>query len=111
LKEIEEEEFKRLYTRMVDGQLCLIDRPKTNACVFLKDNRCSVYDARPVQCRTFPWWLHTIQSEKSWKEAGEDCEGINHPDAPLIPGKDIAIQCTTYLDNLIEQNFRFDPSK
>lgn len=108
--QLEEEEFKRRYTRIVDGQRCLLDTPKTDHCIFLKDNRCSVYEARPVQCKTFPWWLHTLQSPEAWDEAAKDCEGINHPDASPVPANIIATECTLYLDNLIEQNFDFDYS-
>lgn len=106
---LSEEVFTKEYTRVVDGQLALIDRPQSDACVFLKEEKCSVYTARPTQCKTFPWWLHTLRSKKSWNEAAKDCEGINHPDAPIISGVEIAKQCTTYLDNLVEQNFAFSP--
>jgi Fe-S-cluster containining protein len=103
-----EEEFYKIYIRMVDGQPALIDRPGSHDCVFLEKEKCSVYESRPIQCRTFPWWIHTIQTPENWKEAGVRCEGIEHPDAPIIPAIDIATQCTSYLDNLIEQNFEFD---
>jgi hypothetical protein len=103
-----EEEFKRRYTRIVEGQLCLVDLPGSADCVFLKEKRCSVYESRPVQCRTFPWWLHNLQTPKQWKEAAKDCEGINHPDAPLVSSEQISKECMTYLDNLIEENFSFD---
>ncbi len=103
-----EEDFFKRYIRIVDGQPALIDEPGTFSCVFLENEKCSVYESRPVQCRTFPWWIHTIQTPENWKEAAVHCEGINHPDAPLVSANEIAIQTTTYLDNLIEQNFEFD---
>ena len=99
------EEFSANYTYKIDDKLSLIDSPGTPNCVFLKDNRCSVYEARPIQCRTFPWWIHLLETRSDWENAGERCEGIEHPDAPLIPSLDIQQQCFTYLDNLLEQNF------
>lgn len=99
------EEFAKRYTRFTDGQYALLDRPGSFDCVFLKDKKCSAYEARPTQCRTFPWWIHNIRSPEEWEEAGKRCEGINHPDAPLVPSIHIQEQCLTYLDNLIEQNF------
>ncbi len=105
---LDEAEFAKKYTRVVDGQISLIDAPNSGDCVFLKNNQCSVYEARPIQCRTFPWWIHNLRGPEDWEEAGVRCEGINHPDARLVPAEEIAQQCMTYLDNLIEQNFEFD---
>lgn len=27
-------------------------------CIFLKDGLCSIYESRPEQCRTFPFWSY-----------------------------------------------------
>lgn len=100
-------EFAKRYTRLVDGEYALLDRPGSGDCFFLKDKQCSVYEARPVQCRTFPWWIHNLRDAQDWEEAGKHCEGINHSEAPLIPSEKIQEQCLTYLDNLLEQSFEF----
>ena len=99
------EEFAKKHTRLVDGQYALLDRPGSDDCIYLENNRCSVYESRPVQCQTFPWWIHNLRDPEDWKEAGERCEGINHPDAPIIPSLEIQQQCLTYLDNLLDQHF------
>ncbi len=101
--------FAAKYTYRVDEKISLIDRPGSDHCVFLVDNKCSVYEARPSQCRTFPWWLYFLRDANSWKDAAERCEGINHPDAPLVSSLYIQEQCLTYLDNLLEQNFSLSP--
>ena len=101
------EDFSRKYTRLVDGQIALLDDPKTDDCIFLKEKQCTAYEDRPTQCRTFPWWIHHLREPKDWEEAAERCEGINHPDAPLVPSEQIQEQCLTYLDNLVEMNFSF----
>ncbi len=98
-------EFTARYTYKVDDKLSLIDRPGTDECIFLKNKECVAYAARPTQCRTFPWWIHFLKSQSDWIEAGARCEGINHPDAPLVSSLHIQEQCLTYLDNLLEQNF------
>ncbi|MBM3183830.1 MAG: YkgJ family cysteine cluster protein [Chlamydiae bacterium] len=97
--------FIKTYTYKVDDRLSLIDRPGTTDCIFLKDKRCTIYYARPTQCRTFPWWLHFLKDDAAWEKAASHCEGINHPEAPIVPGLKIQGELLTYLDNLIEQNF------
>lgn len=100
-------DFSKTYTYKVDDRTSLIDRSHSEDCIFLKDNKCSVYEARPVQCRTFPWWLQFLRDAATWENAASRCEGINHPDAPVISSLLIQEQCLTYLDNLLEQNFSF----
>jgi uncharacterized protein len=95
-------EFVDQYTRVVGGQICLLDAPGSDKCMFLKDNKCSAYEARPVQCRTFPWWLYNIESPENWRSAASSCEGIDHSDAPKVPREKIAQECLKYLDNLSE---------
>jgi Fe-S-cluster containining protein len=46
-------------------------------CSFLKNKRCTIYTARPMQCRTWPFWPETM-SAKSWKkEVMGFCPGVN----------------------------------
>ena len=99
------QEFADRYTQQVDDRIALIDRPNSDHCIFLINNQCSVYGARPEQCRTFPWWTQFLRDQKSWEEAAKRCEGINHPDAPVVPFVKIEEQHLSYLDNLLEQNF------
>lgn len=98
-------EFVENYARQEGEFYVLLDRPGSYDCTFLKDKRCSVYEARPTQCRTFPWWAYHLNEKSDWEEAAKRCEGINHPDAPVIPSLYIQEQCLTYLDNMLDQNF------
>lgn len=69
--------FKKKYTRLVGKRISLIELEKKNfACVFLKDNQCSIYEARPKQCRTYPFWPKVLESKKNWDEEASYCEGI-----------------------------------
>ncbi len=101
---MEPKAFIEKYGRQIDDQYALIDRPDTYDCVFLKENKCTVYEARPTQCRTFPWWIHNLRDPQDWKEASQRCEGINE-EAPLVSSLVIQEQCLTYMDNLLDQNF------
>lgn len=84
--------FRRKYVRLVGDRESLIEHAKTFDCVFLKDKKCQIYTVRPKQCRTFPWWPHLLQNEAEWNEAAKSCEGINHPDAPLISAEIVSQQ-------------------
>jgi uncharacterized protein len=45
-------------------------------CLFLVDNKCSVYQGRPMQCRTWPFWPE-VMNPKVWKEEViQFCPGI-----------------------------------
>jgi Fe-S-cluster containining protein len=44
-------------------------------CVFW-DGACTVYSARPLQCRTFPFWRSILGSEEAWNIAASGCPGM-----------------------------------
>lgn len=72
------------YIRRVNGKLALVELSKNYDCIFLKDNKCTIYPVRPKQCKTFPWWPQNLSSEKDWQEASIYCEGIRN-EAPIVP--------------------------
>jgi Fe-S-cluster containining protein len=46
-------------------------------CLFLDGARCTVYEARPGQCRTFPFWRENM-TEAAWNgPVARECEGVN----------------------------------
>lgn len=85
--EISLEQFKRKYVRQKGNRYALIEK-RTDGdnydCIFLKDKKCLVYQARPIQCRTYPWWKENLATKESWSQAAQACEGIND-EAPLVP--------------------------
>ena len=92
--EVSKEEFLKKYTIKIDGKISL--REKVNYdCVFFKGKTCSVYQARPKQCRTYPFWPSITQSPSSWEKEKAYCEGIEHPDASLISEQDILKKCSS----------------
>jgi Fe-S-cluster containining protein len=51
-------------------------REKSNYdCIFWKDG-CTVYKARPRQCRSFPFWPGILESPGGWKNAALSCPGM-----------------------------------
>ena len=84
---LSEKDFVKKYVRNVGGRLALLERRKnaeTYDCVFLKEKKCEIYSVRPKQCQTFPWWNENLSSPEAWEETAAYCEGVNHPEAPLI---------------------------
>jgi Fe-S-cluster containining protein len=77
------DDFGRRYVRRIGEHYALLESPKDGACVFLSGERCSIYDARPAQCRRFPFWDRVLESPERWRAAALECEGIR-PDAPLL---------------------------
>jgi hypothetical protein len=51
-------------------------------CVFLDPmtQRCTVYSARPLQCRTFPFWPELVGPRGWSEELRELCEGVDRGD-------------------------------
>ncbi len=88
-------EFCRRYVRRVGNRYSLIEDPKNYDCVFLENNRCKIYQQRPTQCRTYPWWPYQIESREAWDNAAQYCEGIRS-DAPLVPIEEIERQLQLY---------------
>jgi Fe-S-cluster containining protein len=68
------EEFEGRYCEPVAGGVSF--KSAGDACVFLRDGKCSVYVLRPAQCRTFPFWPELIASEDSWqRDVASFCPG------------------------------------
>ena len=70
------EKFEELYVRRVGVRKSLKEYPD-GACVFLDPvkRNCTVYTARPRQCKTWPWWDSNLKSPATWKQTCEVCPG------------------------------------
>jgi len=65
--------FTRRYCEKTNGFFHL--RNPSSDCVFLDGARCTVYAARPGQCRTYPFWNEHM-SPKAWDKVRVECEGV-----------------------------------
>jgi len=68
------EEFKSKFVKKVWKQY-ILKMPYKGGCVFWKERKCALYEARPEQCRTFPYWDELKASHENWKEIESYCEG------------------------------------
>jgi len=56
--------------------------PRHVQCVFLKADGCSVHVAKPLQCRTFPFWPELVDNKREWLKTANWCPGIGQ--GPLV---------------------------
>ncbi len=98
------DEFKGRYLRSVNiGKFIHLSlREKDNFdCVFWESGNCRVYEKRPLQCRSFPFWSHLLVSRETWQEHGKQCPGID--EGPVHDAREIATWLNARLSNhLIE---------
>jgi Fe-S-cluster containining protein len=52
-------------------------RAEDGKCVFLENNRCTIYSLRPLICRFYPFELKILHSQKYKFLFTEECPGIN----------------------------------
>ena len=84
-------ELRRRYLRRLDGRWSLREHSNYD-CVFLEPGRgCRVYEARPTQCRTYPFWGRILASRDAWREEAGQCPGIGG-DAPRVPAEEVRQQ-------------------
>lgn len=78
------DEFELKYVRSVGIRKSLVEFDNGD-CVFFdgKTRKCKVYNARPRQCRTWPFWHSNLRNEETWKETCKVCPGSGK--GPLVP--------------------------
>ena len=73
------DEFLSSHTRLVDMgtyyQVSLKERDNYD-CEFLTDKGCSIYEVRPLQCRTYPFWPHVFDDKALFEEEKKACPGL-----------------------------------
>jgi Fe-S-cluster containining protein len=68
-------EFLGRYTQRSQGDRVL--KSRGDRCVFLEpDGLCRIYEARPLQCRTFPFWPENLNPRTWNKTIAMDCPGV-----------------------------------
>ena len=66
--------FTRRYCDKTSGLFHLKNPEKD--CQFLEDSRCNVYEGRPTQCRTWPFWPENLNARTWNHEVSNYCAGI-----------------------------------
>jgi Fe-S-cluster containining protein len=71
----EVDDFSRTFVRQVGNRFSLIERPGGDCIFWDKQAGCTVYGARPVQCRSWPFWPENIASPEDWENVTAICPG------------------------------------
>ena len=66
--------FTRRYCKNTDAFFHL-KNPK-DPCPFLEDRSCTIYQARPIQCKTWPFWPENMNVRTWNQEIKTFCPGI-----------------------------------
>jgi len=94
---VDRKAFHSRYTRLTRYGLSLNEVRTEHGldCVFLDRESvpgkavCGVYEDRPAQCRTWPFWPSNLKSERAWRETGRICPGLDQ--GRLYPVEEIRI--------------------
>jgi hypothetical protein len=76
LMELDVDAFERKFVRQVGPDKSLVEYPGGD-CILLDPatRKCTVYSARPIQCRTWPFWDSNLRRRKDWQETCDVCPG------------------------------------
>ncbi len=66
----------RFLTHDEEDDLWYVHVKPGGGCVFLKEERCSIHEVKPVQCKTYPFWPELLEEQAVWEDEGILCEGI-----------------------------------
>lgn len=74
-KKLERRAFLHEFTERGPEGLRVLKWPDAAACIFLGEKGCEVYEARPEQCRTWPFWPENLKRAVWEKEVVPFCPG------------------------------------
>jgi Fe-S-cluster containining protein len=69
-------EIRLFHTRIIRGRVSLTEFANGD-CTFFDPwaRKCTVYKARPTQCRTWPFWNSHLASAEAWQKVCDVCPG------------------------------------
>ena len=88
-----EDWIQRDCDRTIDGRFILKSDSITDICIYLDGNKkCTVYQARPSQCKSYPFWAENLRSERSWNKTVKFCPGLQDEQAIVVDGNEIRLK-------------------
>ena len=69
--------FRRRYLAVLEDGERVLNSREDGRCVFLDgQGKCRIYDMRPAQCASYPFWPEVVMTAKGWRQEALRCEGI-----------------------------------
>ncbi|WP_460056201.1 YkgJ family cysteine cluster protein [Spirochaeta dissipatitropha] len=68
------EKYCRPVRRQAETYVSLIEKSNYD-CVFW-DQGCTIYDSRPLQCSSYPFWKSILDQDDGWENEKSYCPGI-----------------------------------
>jgi len=81
------EQIVGLYTKVAHRGRSLREKGNGDCIFYDKATGCTVYEARPRQCRTWPFWESNLATPAEWERTESVCPGSGTGD--LIPLEEI----------------------
>ena len=73
---MDDESFQQEFVMQVGIRKSLKERDNGDCVLFDAEKRaCTVYEDRPRQCRTWPFWDSNLKSPEAWAQTCEACPG------------------------------------
>jgi Fe-S-cluster containining protein len=89
---LDREAFIRKYTRSVwrqgEERRSLVEHRRGDCVFWVSGTGCTVYEDRPRQCRTWPFWRSNLAEADDWAAAARACPGMDR--GPLHAAAEIA---------------------
>jgi Fe-S-cluster containining protein len=84
------DEVRSLYTRSTPRGRTLREQGNGDCVFYDRHQGCTVYPARPPQCRTWPFWESNVASPEAWERTRAVCPGSGRGE--LIPVEEITLR-------------------
>lgn len=76
--EMDENTFRQRYIIIQHTEGPRLAQRQNDDCVFYnRANGCVIYEYRPLQCRTWPFWKSNVSKPKNWANVSLTCPGMN----------------------------------
>jgi len=66
-----------IYVFVNGGEVSLTEKLNHDCVFYDRKQGCTVYEDRPRQCRTWPFWGSVVHSPETWAETAETCPGMD----------------------------------